>query len=103
MRGAGVVSVAANFLPELVAVVYELSRHGSHHKAQAIISRMQMFTQALSELPNPSAIKWAMSHRGKISPFTRLPLSPLTHLQEVYLQDALIDLTPLLNFNPDFV
>ena len=100
--GAGVVSVISNLIPEVVSVVCELTRQDSYHKAQAIDARWQLFIQALSQLPNPSAIKWAMSQRGVINPFTRMPLSPLTFPQEKVLQEALADLSPLFAFNPDY-
>jgi len=101
--GAGVISVISNLLPELVSVVCQLSHKESHHKAQAIDSRWQVFLNALTALPNPAAIKWAMSQKGQISPFTRMPLSPLTFSQEQLLQEGVSDLAPLMEFNPDYI
>ena len=91
-----------NLLPELVRALYELSVLGVHHKSAALDSRWRQLIGALERMSNPAAIKWAMSERGIISPYTRLPLSPLNFEEEAVMTEALEDLAPLWTFNPDY-
>lgn len=99
--GAGVVSVLANVLPELVHAFCSFADQGVHHKAQAIDARWSSIANALTDLPNPSAIKYVLSQRGVGSPFVRQPLSQLSFEQEQQLADVLKEVDHLLMFNPE--
>ncbi|MEC7030586.1 MAG: 4-hydroxy-tetrahydrodipicolinate synthase [Pseudomonadota bacterium] len=101
--GAGVVSVLGNIIPEIMTVACDLAALEHFQKAEALCAKWASFVDVLNQLPNPVAIKWVMAKRGMISPYTRLPLVPLNFDQESLLQDAMSDMEPLLNLNPEFV
>ena len=101
--GAGVISVIGNIIPEIMTVACDLAALEHFQKAEALGAQWSVFLNTMSQLPNPAAIKWVMAKRGMISPYTRMPLMPLTFEQESLMQSALDDLEPLLNLNPAYI
>lgn len=101
MGGSGAVSVIGNLLPELVQTVCLLSEKRIYHKAEAIELQWQNFANLLGKLPNPPAIKYAMSKQGLIEPGVRMPLSLLSKPQQAKMDEVLNDLSSLLSLNPE--
>lgn len=74
--GAGVISVASNVAPKLMAEFVKAIRGGYHEKAQALNQKlMPLFTNCFVE-SNPIPVKAAMNAMGLINNELRLPLVP---------------------------
>lgn len=99
--GAGVISVISNIVPELVQAVCLLTEKQIYRKADAIAQRWDPLVRLLSE-SNPGAIKYAMSNLNLIEPLVKPPLTMLTESQKARLDEALTNILPLLNLNPEY-
>lgn len=74
---AGVISVAANVVPQAMHAMMTAARAGDLEHAQAIHDRLLPLFQALFLETNPIPVKWALHHMGKIESGIRLPLQQL--------------------------
>ena len=73
----GVISVASNILPAVVAKLCELCRIGDFSEARALYSKYSALFSALFIETNPIPVKSAMELMGKDSGILRLPLTPI--------------------------
>ncbi|MEQ8765032.1 MAG: 4-hydroxy-tetrahydrodipicolinate synthase [Planctomycetota bacterium] len=76
LGGQGVVSVAANVIPELVAELCRTALAGDFAAARDIHLRLFPLFEALFVEPNPIPLKAALEQRGLGTDEVRLPLAP---------------------------
>ncbi len=76
LGGRGVVSVAANVIPEAVAALCRASLDGDFETARSIHLSMFPLFEALFVEPNPIPLKAALAILGRTSDEVRLPLAP---------------------------
>ena len=74
----GVISVAANVMPEEVADMVELALEGKYEEARKIHFKLMPIFKGLFIETNPIPVKTALSLMGKIDPNWRLPLCEMT-------------------------
>lgn len=74
---AGVISVAANLVPEALHALMAAAREGDLVRAEAIQAELLPLFNAIFVETNPIPVKWALQHLGKIESGIRLPLQPL--------------------------
>jgi len=78
LEGAsGVISVAANVVPEPFARLCERASAGAGDEAAAIDRTLQPLFEFLGVEPNPIPVKWLLHRMGRIGPALRLPLLAL--------------------------
>jgi 4-hydroxy-tetrahydrodipicolinate synthase len=85
----GVISVASNIIP---AVVADLVRHylsGDSAKALEIHLKYYPLFKDLFIEPNPVPAKFALARLGKMSPDVRLPLCEMAHANVQRLTETL--------------
>ena len=70
----GVVSVAANVVPEVFAHMADLALSGRAEQARAINARMRDLFPFLTVEANPVPVKWLLYRMGRIADGLRLPL-----------------------------
>lgn len=99
--GSGVISVISNLVPELVQAVCLLSEKQIYRRADAIAQRWDPLVRLLSQ-SNPSAIKYAMFKLELIESLVKPPLTLLTEPEKNKLDEALTNVLPLLNLNPEY-
>jgi 4-hydroxy-tetrahydrodipicolinate synthase len=88
----GVVSVASNVAPRLVADMVHLALSGQWADAQALHRRLhRLFTDLFIDT-NPIPVKAALAMMGKIEEVYRLPLCPMTEPQRIKLAECLKEL-----------
>lgn len=74
----GVISVAANIVPEAFAALVAAARAGDLKRAMALDAGLRPLYDALGCEPNPIPIKYAVARAGRCRPGLRLPLTPLS-------------------------
>lgn len=92
----GVISVVANVAPAQIAKLCEHCSKGRDSQADELDAALRPLYQSLFIEPNPTPVKWALAHLGKIENGIRLPLLPLSEAaQESVAKDlsALADRT----------
>ncbi|HOY10864.1 MAG TPA: 4-hydroxy-tetrahydrodipicolinate synthase, partial [Candidatus Omnitrophota bacterium] len=87
--GKGVISVAANIVPQDVAQIITTYADGQLQKAQAMSYKLLPLVQALFLETNPIPIKTAMGLMGLCSDELRLPLCPMTDSNKDKLKNTL--------------
>ncbi|MFI4956144.1 MAG: 4-hydroxy-tetrahydrodipicolinate synthase [Gammaproteobacteria bacterium] len=85
----GVISVAANVVPEAMHTLMALASGGSIMEANQINTRLQPLYQALFCEPNPIPVKWALKEMGMMEPHVRLPLTLLSEEKRVTITRVL--------------
>ncbi|MBO6039932.1 MAG: 4-hydroxy-tetrahydrodipicolinate synthase [Oscillospiraceae bacterium] len=85
MGAKGVISVASNIVPAVVAKLCALCLEGSYPEAMALFARYNALFGALFLETNPIPVKAAMKLLGTDSGFLRLPLTEISdeHLQKL--------------------
>ena len=85
MGAKGVISVASNIVPSVVAKLCSLCLEGSFQEAMALFARYNALFGALFIETNPIPVKAAMKLLGTDSGFLRLPLTEIgdEHLQKL--------------------
>jgi 4-hydroxy-tetrahydrodipicolinate synthase len=86
---SGVISVAANLVPDGVATTFRSAEDGDAAAAQAARQRLQPLLTELSAETNPIPVKWGAYELGLAGPGIRLPLLPLTEQRRPALRAAL--------------
>jgi 4-hydroxy-tetrahydrodipicolinate synthase len=86
---SGNISVTANIAPKQMSDLCRFAMSGDITKAVEINNLMLPLHKHLFVEPNPVPIKWAMARLGKITPYLRLPLVPLSTIHEALLESAL--------------
>lgn len=90
----GVVSVAANIAPKLVARMTSLALAGDFEAARQIHFRLFPLFDTLFIETNPIPVKAAMASAGQISSEIRLPLVPITEESARVLERVIADVKP---------
>ncbi len=76
--GEGVISVAANLTPKLIASMTHYALNGDFHHAASIQQDIQSLIEDLFAEGNPSGVKAAMHSQGIVENIVRLPLVPIS-------------------------
>lgn len=91
LGGKGVISVAANLLPQWLRALCAAARDEDWLKAEEINQKLQPLYEGLFIETNPIPVKWLAAERGlTVAPRVRLPLTTLS-------VESQASLTPLLN------
>lgn len=95
--GEGVISVASNATPRLVARLVDLCAAGDFAEARALAMRLTPWFEAAFIDSNPIPVKAALSMMGKIENSLRLPLVPLGdgHVSAVRAALAALEALPV--------
>lgn len=75
--GHGLISVTANIAPARMQRAAAAAVRGDGDDARREDAELRDFHAAQSAESSPIPVKWALADAGKISPFLRLPLTPL--------------------------
>jgi len=89
--GSGVISVAANIVPQEVAQMVKAYSDGNLVEAQKLHYKLYSLCKALFLETNPIPIKAAMAILGKIEEEYRLPMCPMAPKNRAKLESALKD------------
>jgi 4-hydroxy-tetrahydrodipicolinate synthase len=90
----GVISVAANVAPKLVAEMTSLALGGDFEAARQLHFRLYPLFDALFIETNPIPVKAAMAFAGRISAEIRLPMIPLSEKSAEHLKKVLAEVAP---------
>jgi 4-hydroxy-tetrahydrodipicolinate synthase len=85
----GNISVTANVIPATMAHLCAAARTGDVAAVREISLRIAPLHAAMFVEANPIPVKWALAQMGKLSPFYRLPLTPLSTNRHEEVQSAL--------------
>lgn len=85
----GNISVTANVIPATMAYLCAAARTGDVAAVREINLRIAPLHAAMFVEANPIPVKWALAQMGKLSPFYRLPLTPLSSNRHEEVQSAL--------------
>jgi 4-hydroxy-tetrahydrodipicolinate synthase len=88
----GVISVAANVVPEMMVDLVDLAAAGDFAGAKEMHFRLYPLFKALFVETNPIPVKAAMAMAGRIGPEVRLPLSTMDPAHTPMLEKILADL-----------
>lgn len=88
--GTGVISVAANIVPDLLAKLCRCAQQASPN-AEAINKQLTPLYTALGLEANPIPVKWALTAMGLIPRWIRLPLTALDPQYHAAMRAALAD------------
>ncbi|MFW2331921.1 MAG: dihydrodipicolinate synthase family protein [Nitrospinota bacterium] len=91
--GSGVVSVAANLVPDKMAELTNLALAGDFQNANLKLGMIANLLQSMTLEVNPIPIKTALAKVGLISDEFRLPLSPMATSNRTLLFDAMRQLS----------
>ncbi|MEN9916217.1 MAG: 4-hydroxy-tetrahydrodipicolinate synthase [Pseudomonadota bacterium] len=95
--GKGVVSVAANLVPQYMHNLYELVKKEDWEAADKLNQQLRPLYQALFVESNPIPVKWLAAEKGLISsPALRLPLTTLSAACQANLTSVIHLLEALL-------
>ncbi len=90
LGGKGVISVAANLLPQFMHNLYELAKKENWEAAEKIDQQLRPLYKGLFIETNPIPVKWLAAERGLIStPSVRLPLTKLSLTHQADLRPVL--------------
>lgn len=89
VRGKGVISVAANIIPEKVAALTDALENGDFTRGRTLHFEILPLIKALFLDTNPVPVKEAMALMGRCSSEVRLPLSPLSETNRQQLKQVL--------------
>jgi 4-hydroxy-tetrahydrodipicolinate synthase len=85
----GNISVTANVIPATMARLCSAARAGDVQTAREISLQIAPLHEAMFVESNPIPVKWALAQLGKLSPFYRLPLTPLSTSRHQEVRSAL--------------
>jgi 4-hydroxy-tetrahydrodipicolinate synthase len=92
LGGHGVVSVAANVVPQRLASICARFAEGKREAACAQVAELASLNQALFMKSNPMPVKWALHAMGRMDAGIRLPLLVLEQADRDVLERVLVDL-----------
>lgn len=95
LGGLGVISTAANVIPETMQRICQIFAQGNVQAAAAKQISIQPLLEALFSEANPIPVKTALARMGKISPGVRLPLTALGNANAQRLEEAMKQLNLL--------
>ncbi|MCX8280029.1 4-hydroxy-tetrahydrodipicolinate synthase [Phyllobacterium sp. 0TCS1.6C] len=87
--GDGVISVASNVLPHVLAAMYRACKNGRWSTVRYIQDRIAPVLKAFSLETNPCPVKYGLRHRLGLSDEVRLPLVPVTSETAYQIRTAL--------------
>ena len=87
--GHGVVSVTANVAPKLMAAMCREALAGNQTDSSALDEQLVSLHKELFVESNPIPVKWALHKMGKVGPGIRLPLVPMSGINESAVERAL--------------
>jgi 4-hydroxy-tetrahydrodipicolinate synthase len=87
--GHGVVSVTANVAPKLMAAMCREALAGNQADSSALDEQLVSLHKELFVESNPIPVKWALHKMGKVGPGIRLPLVPMSGINESAVERAL--------------
>lgn len=97
MGGKGVISVAANLIPQAIHNLYEFTKKENWEAAEKIDEQLRPLYKGLFIETNPIPVKWLAAEQGLISaPNVRLPLTILSPEHQADLK-PIIDLLEALS------
>ena len=88
LGGKGVISVAANILPNVVSNLCHAGLAGDWATAESCAKQLEPLYQNLFVESNPIPVKWLLQHMGKIENGIRLPLTTLSAKYHDNLKNA---------------
>ena len=89
LGGHGVISVTANIAPRLMSEMCRAALKGDFARARTINNQLLPVHFKLFVEPNPIPVKWALAKMGRIHSGIRLPLVPLTTVNEAVVLGAM--------------
>lgn len=89
LGGTGIVSVAANLIPEQMVELAQSALRGQFEQARRIHYRLLPFFRACFFDTNPIPIKYMLAQKGLLKPEWRLPLTAPSDELAKRIQDAL--------------
>ena len=92
LGGDGLISVAANEVPDLMSRMVDLALAGNWEEARALHYRLLPLMETNFIESSPGPVKAAMAMMGLIEENFRLPLVPVQEKSRVRLHDVLLDL-----------
>jgi 4-hydroxy-tetrahydrodipicolinate synthase len=87
--GHGVVSVTANVAPKLMAAMCREALAGNQAESSGLDEQLVALHKDLFVESNPIPVKWALHKMGKVGPGIRLPLVPMSGINESAVERAL--------------
>ncbi len=93
--GAGVISVAANAIPNAIAKLTHLALAGNYEGAAQIHLKLQKMSEALFVDGNPAGVKAALHSAKVIKNVLRLPLIPVNSSTYTILKEEMITLSSI--------
>lgn len=87
--GHGGISVTANIVPQQIHDIYTAALAGDADKAYALDQSLKTLHCNLFIESNPIPVKWALSQMGFMRGAIRLPLTPLSKVQQPIVLNAL--------------
>lgn len=85
----GVISVAANVAPAMMADLCRMGLEGRSDQAAVLSDQMQPLFKAMSCDSNPIPVKWALAQQGRCEDYVRMPLVSLASEQHAQVRDAM--------------
>jgi len=95
LGAVGTISVSANVIPQRMAEFCAAFLAGDLAKAKALDATLQGVHDAMFIESSPQPVKWALQQMGKISSGIRLPLLPLSELNQPAVRAALVEVGAL--------
>ena len=89
LGAVGTISVSANVVPSQMSEFCRTILDNNLAKAAELDARLQPVHAAMFVESSPQPVKWALNQMGKISSGIRLPLLPLSQVNQSVVRDAL--------------
>ncbi len=93
--GKGVISVAANVIPDRMKKLSDLILQGNFSAAEKLDQQLKPVYQQLMIETNPIPVKWILSQLGLIASGIRLPLTELSQEHHEKMRTTVLSLTSI--------
>ncbi|MEL0239204.1 MAG: dihydrodipicolinate synthase family protein, partial [Gammaproteobacteria bacterium] len=90
--GDGVISVAANVIPEEISKIAKDSLEGNFEKAAKINGKYKRLFELLFIESNPIPVKWILNRMNMINDGIRLPLTQLQDINHAHIENEMLKL-----------
>ena len=90
--GDGVISVAANVIPEEISKIAKDSLEGNFEKAAKINGKYKRLFELLFIESNPIPVKWILNRMNMINDGIRLPLTQLQDINRAHIENEMLKL-----------
>jgi 4-hydroxy-tetrahydrodipicolinate synthase len=90
--GDGVISVAANVIPEEISKIAKDSLKGNFEKAAKINGKYKRLFELLFIESNPIPVKWILNRMNMINDGIRLPLTQLQDINHAHIENEMLKL-----------